>query len=212
MHGELTGVAQDVAVEVWVDGTLGIRLAGALLWTHFGVSGPVVLNASRHWLRARLEGREAQLSCNLCPGESFETLEKKWIDAKTSRPRSSVRHFLAEFVAASLADALLRRLGIPGAAPLAHLDRDARRKLVHALVAWPLPVRESRGYSYAEATAGGVSLDEVDPSSMRSRIAERLFLVGEMLDVDGRIGGFNFQWAWASGYVAGSAVARVRVR
>jgi len=65
----------------------------------------------------------------------------------------------------------------------------------------------SRGWNYAEATAGGVSLDEIDPATMASRRCDGLYLVGEMVDVDGRIGGFNFQWAWSSGYVAGRALA-----
>jgi hypothetical protein len=69
-------------------------------------------------------------------------------------------------------------------------------------------VIDSRGYSYAEVTAGGVSLDEIDTGTMQSRLVPGLYLVGEILDVDGRLGGFNFQWAWSSGWVAGRAAAR----
>jgi predicted flavoprotein YhiN len=71
-----------------------------------------------------------------------------------------------------------------------------------------MPVRDSRGYGYAEATAGGVSLGEIDPSRMASRKCPGLYLVGEILDVDGRIGGFNFQWAWSSAWVAATGIAR----
>ena len=69
-----------------------------------------------------------------------------------------------------------------------------------------LPIVGTRGYTFAEATAGGVALTEIDPATMEARVCPRLFLVGEMLDVDGRLGGFNFQWAWSSGFVAGRAV------
>jgi hypothetical protein len=69
-----------------------------------------------------------------------------------------------------------------------------------------LPVTGCRGYNYAEATAGGVPLDEIDSATMESRVCPGLYLVGEMLDVDGRIGGFNFQWAWSTAYVAGRAL------
>jgi len=110
-------------------------------------------------------------------------------------------------VPASVAAALLARLGIDITTPLAHFARDDRRRLVHALVAWPLPVVGTRGYNYAEATAGGVALDEIDPSTMASRVCRGLYLVGEMLDVDGRIGGFNFQWAWSSAWVAARALS-----
>ena len=209
VHGELTGVSQDVALDVWIEGALGIRLEGALLWTHFGVSGPVVLDASRHWLRAGLDGRETRITCNFCPGRDFAEVERNWTAAAASRPRAGAATALASLVPASVADALLRRVGIEKGTPLAHVSREQRRTLVHAVVSWPLAVVESRGYNYAEATAGGVVLDEIDPASMQSRRSPNLYLVGEMLDVDGRIGGFNFQWAWSSGYVAGSALARL---
>ncbi len=109
---------------------------------------------------------------------------------------------------ASVASALLTGLEIDGATPVAHFNRDDRRRLAHGLAAWPLAVSGARGYTVAEATAGGVNLTEIDPATMESRLQPGLFLVGEMLDVDGRLGGFNFQWAWSTGKVAGAAVAR----
>jgi hypothetical protein len=90
---------------------------------------------------------------------------------------------------------------------MAHLTREDRRTLLRALLEWPLPVRGSRGYNYAEVTAGGVPLDEIDPSTFESRRCAGLHLVGEILDVDGRIGGFNFQWAWSSAWVAAAALS-----
>jgi len=207
IHTELSGVAHDVELAVRIDGAIAIRLSGALLWTHFGVSGPVVLDASRHWLRARLEGRTVSLTANLCPGREFEDVDREWQEAARARPRTSVQAALATSVPASVADALLRRLGVDGRTALAHLSREDRRRLSRALVEWPLTAVDSRGYTYAEATAGGVALTEIDPSTMVSRMCPGLTLVGEVLDVDGRIGGFNFQWAWASGFVAGRALA-----
>ena len=93
---------------------------------------------------------------------------------------------------------------------LAQWTREDRRRLVHALTALELAVVDSRGYNYAEVTAGGVALDEIDPATMESRKVRNLFLVGEMLDVDGRLGGFNFQWAWASGKTAARGATRLR--
>ena len=102
---------------------------------------------------------------------------------------------------------MLTHLAIPHATPLAHLARDARRKLLHALTSFDLPVTATRGYKYAEVTAGGVPLLELDPKTMHSRICPGLFLVGEVLDVDGRLGGFNFQWAWSGGAAAAAGIA-----
>jgi len=207
VHRELSGVSHDVELAVRVDGAIAVRLAGALLWTHFGVSGPVSLNASRHWLRAQLEGRPVSITANVRAGASFEEVDAEWQQLAIASPRASIHTTLATMVPASAAAAFLRQLAIDGTVALAHVPRDDRRRLSNALVAWPLPVVATRGYNYAEATAGGVPLTEIDPATMASRVCPRLHCVGEMLDVDGRIGGFNFQWAWSSGFVAGRAVA-----
>jgi predicted Rossmann fold flavoprotein len=204
---QLRGVAHDVVLSVSVDGVIARRLSGALLWTHFGVSGPVALDASRHWLRARLEGRDARITVSVCQGDSFETVDTRWIALAAARPRVSLHTALADMLPASLATTLLEQLGLDPSVTLARLTRAGRRRLSHALVEWPLDVTGSRGYNFAEATAGGVALDEVDPATMASRRCPGLHLIGEMLDVDGRIGGFNFQWAWSSARVAARALA-----
>jgi hypothetical protein len=207
LHRDLSGVSHDAALEVWVNGSPDYTAIGSLLWTHFGVSGPVTLDASRHWLRARLLNQDVRLVARLSPGHSFDDLDRTWTAAAAARGRSSVQRSLATLVPAAVAAALLANLNLNGANALADLRRADRRRLVHALTGWSLPVRDSRGYSYAEVTAGGIALTEIDPGSMESRVCPGLFLVGEILDVDGRIGGFNFQWAWATGWIAGAALA-----
>ena len=206
VHRALSGVAHEAELSVWVDGRIAQRLTGSMLWTHFGISGPVALNASRHWLRAELEGRRATLTANLCPGETFDSLDRQWTRLAASRPKGSILSAASALVPASVAAAILARLGLEPTLELAHLTRVERRTLVHGLVEWPLPVTGSRGYSYAEATAGGVRLEEVNMATMESRVCPGLSLVGEILDVDGRIGGYNFQWAWATAFVAGRAL------
>jgi predicted Rossmann fold flavoprotein len=208
IHRDLSGVAVDGELSTWIDGSIAIRLRGALLWTHFGASGPLVLNASRHWARARLEGRAVRLTLSYHPGCSFDEVDARWTVAAAARPRTTVRGQLAGDLPDALATAILRVLDIAPDRVLADFTRKDRRRLARALMEWPLPVVDTRGYSYAEATAGGVALDEINPSTMESRIRGGLYLVGEILDIDGRIGGFNFQWAWSSGYVAGSAISR----
>ncbi|MDA1184266.1 MAG: aminoacetone oxidase family FAD-binding enzyme [Acidobacteria bacterium] len=206
-HAALSGVSHDVRLTVRVAGGATIHLDGALLWTHFGASGPVVLNASRHWHRARLDGRAVDVLVNLFPGDTFESLEA-WFGAQAlARPRAHVATVLATRLPAAVATTWTREAGL-AEQPLAHLTRQSRRSLIHALLSSSLDVRDSRGYTVAEATAGGIPLDDVDPSTMASRSCDGVYLVGEMLDVDGRLGGFNFQWAWSSAWVAGHAIAR----
>jgi len=207
-HGRLSGVAHRATVTVRPDGDSPVRLTGPMLWTHFGVSGPVILNASRHWLRPRLEGRDATVVVSVMPGATFASVED-WLTAEQrSRPRAFVRTVVATRVPAAVADVWTERAGIDASTTLSHLRREDRRRLIHALLETPLEVRDSRGYNYAEVTAGGIPLTEVDPATMESRMRRGLYLIGEMLDVDGRIGGYNFQWAWSSAWVAASAIDR----
>jgi hypothetical protein len=206
-HRPLSGVAQEVALLVRADGRVVDRRIGSLLWTHFGVSGPVVLDASRAFLRARLEGRETRLEANLLPGHDFAAAEADIVRLSAASPRLSVSRALAAWLPSTVAEAVSRERGL-AETPLGRLRREDRRALVRALVACPLPVVDSRGYSFAEVTAGGVPLAEVDTRTMESRRRAGLFFVGEMLDVDGRIGGFNFQWAWSSAWVAAGGLGR----
>lgn len=210
MHERLSGVAQDLELALRVNGRITERITGAMLWTHFGISGPAALDMSRHWLRARLEGHQVALSAQLRQGQSFESVEAGWTRSAGSQPRLGLHTALAEILPGSVAAALLDSLGLDGTIRLAQLTRDGRRALSHALTELPLRVNDSRGYSYAEATAGGVALEEIDPSTMESRKCRGLFLVGEMLDVDGRLGGFNFQWAWSSARTAAEGLVRYR--
>ena len=207
VHADVSGVSHDAELAVWIDDAIAIRLSGSMLWTHVGISGPVALNASRHWLRAQLEGRPVAMTANLRPGEGFDAVDADWQRLTVANPRASVQTTLASMLPASVAAAVLRQLALDGTVALAHFPRDDRRRLTRALVEFPLPVTGSRGYAHAEATAGGVALTEIDAGTMASRVCPGLSCVGEILDVDGRIGGFNFQWAWSSAFVAGRALA-----
>jgi hypothetical protein len=207
IHDRIPGVSLPVRLDVRVDGAIAVRIPGSMLWTHFGISGPAALDASRHWLRARIEGREVSIAACLHPGGTFASLEQDWLTRAAGRPRLTVHTALTRDVPASMASAILDHLAILPETTLAALTREDRRRMVHALVEWPLPIADSRGYRYAEVTAGGVPLGEIDPATMASRVCRGLYLVGEILDADGRIGGFNFQWAWATGWIAGAALA-----
>jgi predicted Rossmann fold flavoprotein len=210
VHARLQGVAMDAEIAAWIDGAVAERLNGALLWTHFGISGPVALNVSRHWARATADGRPVRLSLNMYPGLGFERVDAQWLGAAADRPLGTIRGTLAAQVPDAVALAILDVLQLPADRSLSALTREDRRRLVHAVTEWPLPVTDTRGYNFAEVTSGGVALTEIDPATMESRVCPGLYLVGEILDVDGRIGGFNFQWAWSSAAVAGRALLHAK--
>ena len=198
---ELSGVT--VPTTVTLSKASGKRIfscSGSTLCTHLGLSGPAVLDISRHWLIARNTDSDVQLSINWLPDQTAET-----VDELLQSRRTGAFGVLRQW----LPDRLARQICIESGAPLVgDLTRNNRKKLTQNIVATPLPVTGDRGFSIAEATAGGVPLEEVKLETMESRKCPGLYLAGEVLDVDGRIGGFNFQWAWSSGYVAGSAVAK----
>ena len=199
----LSGVTVPVVLDLRSASGKGITaIEGSLVCTHAGVSGPAVLDMSRHWLAARAQDEGARLLVNWLPGETPET-----VDAMLRAPggAGSVRRLHARRPE-RLARALCEQAGVDPRVPAPSLPRTSRRALANATTALVLPIKGDRGFTHAEVTAGGVPLTEVRLATMESRVRPGLHLCGEICDVDGRIGGYNFQWAWSSGYVAGAAV------
>jgi hypothetical protein len=183
------------------------EFTNSLLCTHFGLSGPCALDISRYWRDALSDDAHAGLFANFIPTEREDTLDAKLLASKAANAVS----FLREHVPERLARALCEVAAVDPAASLRQLTRDQRKALARAACALPLSVEGDRGFTYAEVTMGGVPLSEVKLDTMESRACPGLHLAGEILDVDGRIGGFNFQWAWATGFLAGGAAGESRL-
>jgi predicted Rossmann fold flavoprotein len=207
-HTDLRGISHDAELTTLANARRIDRRSGSLLWTHFGVSGPVVLDASRHWVLAHARGDATQLRLSVLPGKTPDDADALLQSLARERPRASLGRVLAGLLPERLADALLHAADVDPATPAAQLARDPRRRLARCLTELVLPVERDRGWDFAEVTAGGVPLAEVDYRTMASRKSDGLLLAGEILDCDGRIGGFNFQWAWATGFLAGRAAVR----
>jgi predicted flavoprotein YhiN len=200
------GVALDVELTLHVNGRREVVVPGSFLFTHFGYSGPAALDLSRHWLRAE-DAVTRSVTASFVPGDTPETFLAAWHESGRRDPRRTVRRHLAARLPDRMATLLAEEAGIDPSTPLPQVRRDLRAALVQATLARPLPLTGTLGFEKAEVTAGGVTLSEVDPRTLESRKATGLFLCGEILDVEGRLGGFNFQWAWSSGTVAGRAAA-----
>lgn len=182
------------------------QFTNSTLCAHFGLSGPGVLDISRYYTDAVRDDARAQLVMSWLPGETLESVD----GALTRLGRVTAARWLQDAgLPERVARALCAGAGVDAAAPGHGLTREARRALASLVVQTPLPITGDRGFTYAEVTAGGVPLTEVHLDTMESRVCPGLHLCGEILDVDGRIGGFNFQWAWASGFVAGTSAARL---
>jgi predicted Rossmann fold flavoprotein len=208
-HALVSGIGMDVELTTTVGAKRIDRRRGNLLWTHFGISGPVVMDASRHWIIGSELGQRAELLCNLLPDENQESIEKWLVGLTSTRPKLSIANAIGGRLPERIATALLSYLKVNPAITCSQLPRDTRKIVMQGLTALPLPALHHRGWNYAEVTAGGVPLSEINFRTMESRKVPGLYLAGEILDCDGRIGGFNFQWAWATGYLAGRAARLV---
>lgn len=174
---------------------------GGFLWTHKGCSGPTSMNVSRCFSDRSAEDRLA-LVVDLLPDTSVEQIET-WIAQETKQSNRAISTVLGSRIPKRLAHSILDRIGASYDPHLAELPKAIRMKMIDNLKNHRIEISGTLGYPKAEVTAGGVELGEVNFQDMQSRIQPGLFLAGEILDLDGPIGGYNFQAAWSTGHTAG---------
>jgi hypothetical protein len=203
---ELAGVSVE-PVEAWVPGTR-LRSRGALLLTHWGLSGPAILRLSA-WGARELHGFDYRfpLCLNWLPRLGAEALAAEFESRRASQPARFVVNAPVAPLSARLWEQLVRAAGIPGDTRWAALSRAARHQLVQQLHRTELPVTGKSLNKDEFVTCGGVRLGEVSFKTMESRLCPGLYFAGELLDIDGLTGGFNFQAAWTTGWLAGQALA-----
>lgn len=202
---DLAGLSVPAAVTAAQDGRVRETREGSLLFTHRGWSGPVILDMSWHVTRPGAAGTGLTVRWGGAAAPDWQA----WLRGAEGAAAGgrAIGAVLAEHLPRRLALRLLALAGVPPEARAAELGREARRTLLAALAACPLPVTGDEGFRVAEVTGGGVPLGEVSPRTLESRPAPGLHLAGEILDVTGRVGGFNFLWAWVTGRLAGQAAA-----
>lgn len=178
----------------------------SFLFTHLGGSGPAVLNVSRAFtLHANPES--LRLRCDWLPSTSEEVLSN-WIQQETtSNGKRQIATILGQRLPHRLVEALIHQASLPMDRKLSEFSRSERLTLLKWIKQSELPIHGTLGFPKAEVTAGGVSLSEVDSKTMRSKLVPNLWLAGEVLDIDGPIGGYNFQAAFSTGWVAGKNAA-----
>ncbi|TWU58237.1 BaiN/RdsA family NAD(P)/FAD-dependent oxidoreductase [Rubripirellula reticaptiva] len=174
------------------------------LFTHFGFSGPAAMDVSGV-MTAASSMKEVRLELDLVPEWDDAKLESTLSDRKTDGGRRRVAAVMSQWMPNRLADAVTQFADADHT--IAELPAANRRRLIDAIKRLPIPVSGTRGFDKAEVTAGGVTLKEVDSRTMESRICKGLYIAGEVLDVDGWIGGYNFQAAFATGRAAAIAAA-----
>ncbi|MGD0516366.1 MAG: NAD(P)/FAD-dependent oxidoreductase [Thermoguttaceae bacterium] len=178
---------------------------GSLLFTHFGLSGPAVLDVSRVISRYHAP-QTLILECDFMPGVPTEELDAMIAAQCATAGGRQAAVILDRLLPRRLADAILEQAQTPPGCRGAELSKPQRHRLIRAIKQCPIPVAGTMGFRKAEVTAGGVALDEVDSRSMQSKIVPGLYFAGELLDLDGPIGGYNFQAAFSTGYLAGESM------
>jgi predicted Rossmann fold flavoprotein len=182
-----------------------IERRGSLLFTHFGLSGPAALDVSRA-VTTYSDPRKIALVADFQPQLSEEGLQSRLRELSAREGKRSIGNALAESLPRRLVDALLVRAGVPLDRRAAELSNAELSAIIGQVKRSEIRVTGSRGFEKAEVTAGGVDLREVDSRTMESKLVPNLFLAGEILDLDGFIGGYNFQAAFSTGWLAGETV------
>lgn len=195
---------KNVRFSVKYNGKSVVDEFGEMLFTHFGISGPIVLTASSLINRLPIEKIEAFL--DLKPALDEQTLDKRLLRDFEKYKNKQISNALVELLPQKLIPILLKTSGISVEKPVNTVTKEERSRLLRALKAFPLKIRSLRGFEEAIITSGGVELSEINPKTMESKKVKGLRFCGEVLDVDAFTGGFNLQIAFATGYAAGKSI------
>ena len=204
----LSGVSLECLLTLKINQVNSVSFEGPLLFTHFGFSGPAVLNISRHWDRLGTQ-KNVILEANFLPKENLEALFKNMRQFAEYHPKGTLKRFLTESLPERFVQILLKKNKLSPMLILSQVKKESRETLAKSILNHPLKIIGVMGYQKAEVTAGGIDLREIESKTLESKLQPGLFFAGEILDADGRIGGFNFQWAWSSGVVAARAIAKI---
>ncbi|WP_457597003.1 NAD(P)/FAD-dependent oxidoreductase [Hydrogenimonas sp.] len=207
LHERLAGLKIASRLTLYIDGKAKERVEGDLLFTRYGVSGFAVLDISTQASWALTHKRSVTLGISLLPDYDRQGIAALLTRLAKTAPHLSLEALLHGLLPRKLVKALLNYLRLPAERVVAEVDTKAMRKLAATMADWRFSVMGTHGYRHAEAAGGGVATEEVDAKTMASKKVPGLYFAGEVLDVVGRRGGYNFHWAWASGKAAGEAIA-----
>lgn len=177
---------------------------GEMLFTHFGVSGPLVLSASS--VLSRHFPREYQAYIDLKPALSEEVLNERLLREFSEHPNQHIKAVFQQLLPAKMIPVMIELSQISMDKPVNAITKEERRRLVGLFKAFPFTITGTRGFKEAIITQGGVSVKDIDPATMESKRIKDLYLVGELLDLDALTGGYNLQIAWSTGYLAGISI------
>lgn len=178
---------------------------GEMLFTHFGVSGPLILSASAT-IKPTLTQKELKMEIDLKPALSEEQLDQRLLREFEGMKNKQFKNSISSFFPSKMIPVILRLSGINPEKRINEITREERQEFIHLIKAFPLTLNGLRDFKEAIITRGGVRIKEINPSTMESKIVKNLYFCGELLDLDAMTGGYNLQIAWSTGYLAGSSI------
>ena len=195
---------RNISVLLLINGRSVAEEFGEMEFTPKGVSGPVVLRLSRRAVDALIDGERVEFSLDLKPALSPEQLTGRLVrETAALPPKAAARSLAAKLVPSVLIGEWLKRAGIHPEEYAAALTPIQQKALIGALKKWTIGIADYAPFTEAIVTAGGVSVDEIDPSTMQSKLVKGLYFAGEVLDIDADTGGYNLQIAYSTGHLAG---------
>ena len=197
---------RNVTLTAFEDGKKLYQDFGELLFTHFGLSGPLVLSASAHM--RHLGERQYRVEIDLKPALDEQTLDRRLLSDFEKHINSDFINALGDLLPRKMIGTVVERSGIPPHSKVHSITKEQRRNFVRLLKHFSIDIAGARPVEEAIVTSGGVAVGEVNPSTMGSKLVPGLFFAGEVLDVDAYTGGFNLQIAWSTGHLAGEHAAR----
>ena len=182
---------------------------GEMLFTHFGISGPLILSASSYYCK-KYFGKEVQLFVDLKPALSTEQLDKRILRDFEEKKNKQLKNALDGLLPAKMIPVIIQLAQIPGDKYVHDITREERQLLVELLKNLPITVTGTRPFNEAIITQGGISVKDINPSTMESKLIKNLYFAVEVLDLDAMTGGFNLQIAWSTGYLAGMSIRELK--
>ena len=200
---QIDGVKVLGKASLYREGQLIKEDIGDVLFTNYGISGPPILQISRTALQYLNKGDNVEIGVSIIHTRTEEELYEYLKYRFGFMPKKTIEIGLIGFINKRLILPILREVNINKDKQIAHLTNEEIRQISNILTDWRFNIIGSKSFKDAQVTAGGVNTNEINPSTMESKLVKGLFFAGEIVDIDGDCGGFNLQWAWSSGYVAG---------
>ncbi|MDA3945926.1 MAG: NAD(P)/FAD-dependent oxidoreductase [Helicobacteraceae bacterium] len=207
VHHKMAGVKTVADVTLYLNGKPEEKIKGDILFTNYGISGLAILDISQKASSALIEFQHVSVGLNILPQFNRQALSSLLEKLLTAVPHHTLETALSGVISTKIVPHLLKSAKIEPTLPASALNTKQIKKLAHQLQDWRFEITDTHGFKHAEVSGGGISTTQINEKTMESKLVAGLFFAGEVIDIVGRRGGYNFNFAWASGMLAGKAMA-----